>query len=154
MAAKPASAEQRTIADNKRARHRYEVLETIEAGIALVGTEVKTLREGKVSLDEAYGRIDGDEAFLVGAFIQEYSHGNRANHEPTRKRKLLLHRREIRKLKAKVAQQGWTLVPLSLYWNARSVAKVLLGLCRGKNVADKREVLKRREARREIRQQM
>ncbi len=151
--AKPTDVERRTIADNKRARHRFEVLESIEAGIALVGTEVKTLREGKVSLDEAYGRIDGDEAFLVGAFIQEYSHGNRQNHEPTRKRKLLLRRREIRKLKAKVEQRGWTLVPLSMYWNARNVAKVLLGLCRGKNVADKREVLKRREAQREIRAQ-
>ncbi len=140
----------RSIAVNKRARHRFEVLDTLEAGIVLVGTEVKSLRNGKVSLDEAYGRIDGDELYLVGAHIQEYSHGNQLNHDPTRKRKLLLRRREIKRLTAKVTQQGYTLVPLSIYWSDRKLAKLELGLCRGRKIADKREVLKRREAKREI----
>ena len=111
---------------------------------------MKSLRQGNVSLAEAFGRIDGDELFLVGAHIQEYSHGNVQNHEPTRKRKLLLRRREIKRLKAKVQQQGFTLVPLSMYWSDRKLAKVELGLCRGRKIADKREVLKRREAKREI----
>ena len=140
----------RLIAQNKRARHRFEVLESVEAGIVLLGTEVKSLRHGKVSLAEAFGRIDGDELFLVGAHIQEYTHGNQQNHEPTRKRKLLLRRREIRKLKAKVTQQGYTLVPLEMYWSDRNLAKIELGLCRGRKIADKREGLKRREAKREI----
>jgi SsrA-binding protein len=143
--------DKRAIAVNKRARHRFEVLDTFEAGIALRGTEVKTLREGKVSLDEAFARFDGEELFLVGAYIQEYVHGNRANHEPARKRKLLLRRRELRRLFAKVKQQGLTLIPLSLYWSDRGLAKVELGLCRGKNVADKRHSVKEREAKREMR---
>lgn len=141
----------RVIAANKKARHRFEVVDTYEAGIALVGTEVKTLRDGKVSLDEAYARIDGDEVYLVGAYIQEYTHGNRQNHEPTRKRKLLLHRREIKKMRAKVQERGFTLVPLSLYWSDRALAKVELGLCRGKTVGDKRQDMKKKDARREMR---
>ncbi len=140
----------RQIAENKRARHRYEVLDTVEAGLVLVGTEVKTLRDGKVSLDEAYARVDGTEIFLVGAYIQEYTHGNRQNHDPTRKRKLLLRKREIRKLAAKVAQRGLTLVPLRLYWSDRALAKLEIGICRGRRGADKREALKQRAARRDI----
>ena len=143
----------RVIAANKKARHRFEVIDTYEAGIALVGTEVKTLRDGKVSLEEAYARIDGDEVYLVGAYIQEYTHGNRLNHEPTRKRKLLLRGREIKKLKSKVAQQGFTLVPLSMYWSDRSLAKVELGLCKGKRVGDKRQDMKKKDARREMRRE-
>jgi len=140
----------RRITDNRKALHRFHVLEELECGIELKGTEVKSLRHGKVSLAEAFGRIDGEELFLVGAHIQEYTHGNQQNHEPTRKRKLLLRRREIRKLKAKVTQQGYTLVPLEMYWSDRNLAKIELGLCRGRKIADKREVLKRREAKREI----
>lgn len=135
---------------NKRARHRFEVLDTFEAGIALLGSEVKSLRQGLVSLDEAYGRIEAEELYLVGAHIQEYSHGNQMNHEPTRKRKLLMRSREIKRLIAKVTQQGYTLVPLSMYWSDRKLAKLELGLCRGRKRGDKREVLKRREARRDI----
>ncbi|MEM7198662.1 MAG: SsrA-binding protein SmpB [Planctomycetota bacterium] len=148
------AADKRVIALNKRARHRYEVLDTLEAGLALVGTEVKTLRDGKVSLDEAYGRVDGDEVYLVGAYIEEYAQGNRLNHEPTRKRKLLLRRREIRRIQSRVIQRGLTLVPLSLYWSDRGLAKLELGICRGKKVGDKREADKKREARQEIRQQI
>jgi SsrA-binding protein len=156
MAARSRSGDakaRRMIAVHKRARHRYEVVDTVEAGLVLVGTEVKTLRAGKVSLDEAFGRIDGDQAFLVGAYIQEYAPGNRLNHEPTRKRKLLLRKRELRKLKAKVEQRGFTLVPLSLYWSDRNLAKLELGLCRGKRTVDKRETLKKREVVRELRRE-
>ncbi|MBK8977609.1 MAG: SsrA-binding protein SmpB [Planctomycetes bacterium] len=141
----------RLIAENRKARHAYEVLETIEAGLVLVGTEVKTLREGKGQIDEAYGRIDGDEAFLIGAYIDEYSHGNRLNHQPTRKRKLLMRKAQIRKLRARVEQKGLTLVPLKLYFTERGVAKLLLGLCKGRRVHDKREQSKSRDAKQEIR---
>ncbi len=140
----------RRIAENRKARFRFEILEQIDAGIVLVGTEVKTLRGGECSLDEAYARIDGGEVFLVGAHIEEYTHGNRQNHEPTRKRKLLLRRREIRKLEAKVNQRGLTLVPLLLFFGPRGHAKVRLGLCRGRRVGDKRSVSKSRDADREI----
>jgi len=139
------------IVANKRARYRYEVVDTMEVGIVLQGTEVKTLRDGKVSLDEAFGRIDGDELFLVGSYIQEYTHGNRQNHEPTRKRKLLMRRREIRKLEALVKQQGFALIPLRMYWGERSYAKLELGLCRGRKTVDKRQHLKRKETAKEIR---
>ena len=151
MAKEPkAGATGRPITVNKRARHRFEVLDTLEAGISLLGSEVKSLRQGLVSLDEAYGRIEDGEVYLVGAHIQEYSHGNQLNHEPTRKRKLLLRGREIKRLVTRVTQQGFTLVPLSMYWTDRNLAKVELGLCRGRKTVDKREVLKRREARRDI----
>ena len=143
----------RLIADNKRAKHKYEVTDTLEAGIALVGTEVKTLRDGKVSLDEAYARIDGGELYLIGAYIPEYTHGNRLNHDPTRKRKLLVRKREIRKLFAKVTQRGLTLVPLRMFWSERNLAKVEVGVCRGRKVADKRQHLKSRDADRETRRE-
>ena len=139
------------IVENRKARFRYEVLETLEAGVALVGTEVKTLREGKAHLEESYARVDDGEMFLIGAHIDEYSHGNRLNHKPTRKRKLLLRRSQIAKLKAKVEQKGLTLVPLKLYFNARGIAKLEVGVCRGKNTHDKREAGKQRDARKEIR---
>ena len=140
----------RLVAENRKALHRFDILDEVEAGIVLVGTEVKTLRSGKCSIAEAYGRIDGDEAFLVGAHIDEYTHGNRMNHTPTRKRKLLLRRRVIKRLKEKVTQQGLTLVPLAIYFSARGHAKLRLALCRGKRVGDKRETQKSREAEREI----
>ena len=139
------------IAENRKARHTYEVLETVEAGIVLVGTEVKTLRGGIVHIDESYARIQNGEVFLIGAHIEEYTHGNRQNHEPTRQRKLLLRRRQIDKLEAKTAQKGFTLVPLELFFNDRGYAKVLIGICRGRRRADKREKSKKREADREIR---
>ena len=129
--AKKSDAPRVVVAKNRKARHQYEVLETFEAGILLVGTEVKTMRGGKVSIEEAYGRIDGDEVFLIGAHIEEYTHGNRQNHDPTRRRKLLLRKREITKLVEKVTQRGLTLIPLELYFSERGYAKVALGLCRG-----------------------
>jgi SsrA-binding protein len=137
------------IASNRKARRDYFVLESFEAGLVLQGTEVKSLRNGKASLQEAYARFDGSELYLVGAHIPEYSHGNRANHDPTRARKLLLHRKEIEKLLGKVEEKGLTLVPLRLYWKAGR-AKVEIALARGKKSHDRREDVAKREAQREI----
>ncbi|MBI5852475.1 MAG: SsrA-binding protein SmpB [Planctomycetes bacterium] len=148
-AAKPAP---KLIVDNRKARFRYEVLETMEAGLVLVGTEVKTLREGKAHLDESYARVDDGEIFLVGAHIEEYSHGNRQNHLPTRKRKLLLRESQIKKLAARMAQKGLALVPLKLYFGDRGLAKVELGLCRGKKTQDKRDASRQKDAKREMRE--
>lgn len=132
---------EKPITENRKARHQYDVLETLECGIALVGTEVKSLREGKVSLAEAYGRVRGDEVWLVGCDIPEYSHGSQFNHEPRRPRKLLLHRREIKKFANKALEKGLTLVPLKMYFK-QGKAKVLMGLCRGRQLHDKREKMK------------
>lgn len=140
---------QRVISNNRKARHDYDVLDTLECGIVLVGSEVKSLREGKVSLEEAYGRIRAGEVWLIGCDIQEYAQSNRFNHEPRRPRKLLLHRREIEKFAAKAYQQGLTLVPLKMYFK-EGRAKVLLGVCRGRRQYDKREVLKKKTIKREI----
>ncbi len=137
------------IASNKKARRDYFILDTFEAGLVLTGTEVKSLRAGKASLQEAYARLRGDEIWLVGAHFPEYAHGNRQNHEPTRDRKLLLHRREIERLRGKIQEKGLTLVPLRLYWrNGRAKLEIALG--RGKREYDKREDVSRREAQREM----
>jgi SsrA-binding protein len=140
------------IAQNRKARHNYTVLDTLECGIALVGSEVKSLRGGKVSLAEAYGRVKDDEVWLVGCDIAEYVEANRFNHNPKRPRKLLLHRREIRRFASQAYQQGLTLVPLKMYFK-RGRAKVLMGICRGRARHDKREAMKKAEARREIQRQ-
>lgn len=141
---------QRLVAENRKARHRFEILDTLECGIALTGSEVKSLRDGKLSLDEAYARVKDGEVWLVGADIAEYPQATYWNHPPKRPRKLLLHRDEIRKFAAKAHEKGLTLVPLKVYFNARGIAKVELGLCRGKKLHDKREALKKAETRREI----
>lgn len=135
---------------NRRARHDFEVLETLEAGVALTGTEVKSLRLGKASLQGAFARVEREEVWLHGAHIEEYAQGNRHNHDPKRSRKLLLHREEIRKLRQGAALKGLALVPLKIYFNARGYAKVLLGVCRGKTHGDRREDLRTRDADREI----
>jgi SsrA-binding protein len=137
------------IASNRKARHEYEILDTFEAGLVLKGTEVKSLRDGKASLAEAYARVDDDEIWLVGAHIPEYTHGNRQNHEPTRPRKLLMHRAEIERLRGKVAEKGLTLVPLRLYWKAGR-AKIEIALGRGKKEYDRRDDVTKREAQREM----
>ncbi len=142
----------RTVVVNKKARYRFEVLDRVEVGLVLAGAEVKSLREGKISLDEAFGRIYDNEVFLVGAHITQYAAAGTWQPEPTRRRKLLLRRQEIRRLKAKVTQKGLTLVPLEVYFNERGLAKVTLALCRGKRTHDKREDLKKKDARREMRQ--
>lgn len=141
------------ITSNRRARHDYAILDTFEAGLVLTGTEVKSLRDGKASLQEAYARIDRDEIWLVGMHVPEYSHGNRQNHDPTRTRKLLLHRKEIERLRGMLEQKGLTLVPLRLYWKDGR-AKVELGLGRGKKDYDRRQDVAKREAQREIERAM
>jgi len=137
------------IARNKRARHDYEILDTWEAGIVLTGTEVKALREGRANLTDAFGIVKDGEVFLLNLHIGSYGHGNVFNHEPTRTRKLLLHRREIRRLIGAVERQGLTLVPLDLYFSNRRV-KAKLALVKGKQLHDKREDLKKKDAEREI----
>ena len=147
----PADADknERVIADNRKARHNYTVLDSLECGIMLVGSEVKSLRIGGLSLDEAYGRVADDTVWLMGANIAEYKFSHALNHEPKRKRKLLLHRREIRKFADKAAEKGLTLVPLKMYFK-EGRAKVLLGICRGKQKQDKRNSMKDREVKRDI----
>lgn len=139
----------RSIAQNRRARHAYNVLEELECGIVLLGTEVKSLRSGRCSIAEAYALVRRAELFLVGAHIPEYSHGTSANHVPTRERKLLLHKRELRGWDRKLREKGTTLVPLQVYFKGARV-KVLLGLCRGKKHYDKRQSERERDDRREI----
>ena len=137
------------IVENRRARHDYNILERIEAGIELTGTEVKSLRDGGGNLRESYAQLRAGEVFLVGANIAPYKQGNIANHEPVRDRRLLLHRREIEKLGSQVAERGMTLVPLSLYLSHGRV-KLELGLAKGKERADRRRDMADRDARRQI----
>jgi SsrA-binding protein len=147
MATKPASGE-KLIASNKKAFHEYFVLDKLESGIALTGTEVKSLREARVNLKDSYVEVKGGQAFLVGMHISPYTHGNRENHEPERTRKLLMHRREIEKLHVQLTEKGLTIVPLRLYFKGGRV-KAEIAVVRGKKLYDKRETEKRREADRE-----
>jgi len=146
--ADPKPAE-RVVAENRKARHEYEVIDTLECGIALVGSEVKSLRAGRMSLDEAYGRVDGREVWLLGCDIPEYEKANRLNHVPKRPRKLLLHRREIVRFAGQALEKGLTLVPLKMYFKDGRV-KVLMGIGRGRKLHDKREKLKAATAKRDI----
>jgi SsrA-binding protein len=139
----------KVVAENRRARYDYFVEERFETGIELRGTEVKALRGGEGSIAESYAAIEGEEVWLINSSIPEYSHGNRMNHEPRRKRKLLLRAREIAKLQGAVARQGLTLVPLSIYFNTRGRAKVELAIARGKKMHDKRDTEKERDWKRE-----
>ncbi|MEV6069230.1 SsrA-binding protein SmpB [Nocardia sp. NPDC052001] len=139
----------KVIASNRKARHNYAIIDTYEAGIALVGTEVKSLREGKASLVDAYATIDDGEVWLRGLHVPEFSHGSWTNHAPRRTRKLLLHRREIDKLVGKTKESSLTLVPLSMYFSDGKV-KVELALARGKQDYDKRQDLAKRDAEREV----
>lgn len=141
--------EEKIIASNRKAWHDYHILDKIEAGISLVGTEVKSLREGKASLLDAYAKIEGGEAWLVSAHIPQFKQGSFFNHEPRRKRKLLLHGSQIRKLAAKVNEKGLTLIPLKMYFKGPYV-KVELGLCKGKKMHDKRDAIKEKDARRDM----
>ena len=137
------------IANNRKARHEYEVFDHLECGIVLVGSEVKSLRAGRMSLDEAYGRVDKGEVWLMGCDIQEYTFANQLNHDPKRRRKLLMHRREIKKFAAQAYEKNLTLVPLKMYFK-KGKAKVLMGICRGKKTYDKRESLKKKDMQRDI----
>src|SRR5579862_6047195 len=140
---------EKLIADNRKARHEYQLLERFEAGVALTGTEVKSLRDGRATLAQAYADVRDGEAWLQGAEIAIYDQGNRANHEPTRSRKLLLHRREIDRLYGQVREKGLTLVPTRMYFKDGRV-KVELALARGKDVRDKRRTMVDRDAKRQI----
>jgi len=140
---------EKLIAGNRKAFHDYQIVEKIEAGLVLQGTEVKSLREGKASIAEGYVAIENGEAWLMETHIPPYSHGSGANHDPFRKRKLLLHAREIRKLDAKVKERGYTIIPLRLYFS-EGLAKVTIGLAKGKTMGDKREAMKEKEAKRDM----
>ncbi len=144
--------EEKTIALNRRARHDYTIDETFEAGIALVGTEIKSIRAGKVNLSDAYARVERDEAWLIGVHIAPFEQASlqRGNHEPKRIRKLLLHRRQIDELMGRAKQKGQTIVPLRLYLNERGRVKVELGLGRGKQQHDRRHDIAERDARRDL----
>lgn len=137
------------IANNRQARFEYEVLEHVECGIVLLGSEVKSVRNGRVAIDQAYGRVDGGEVWLVGCDIQEYTFANAQNHDPRRRRKLLMHRREIKQFASQAYEKNLTLVPLKMYFK-EGKAKVLLGLCKGKKTYDKRESLKKKDMQRDI----
>lgn len=147
---RPAEFEKvKTVAENRRARFEYFLEDFFEAGIALTGTEVKSLRFGEGSIAESYAEVKGEEVWLVNANVPEFSHGNRHNHEPKRPRKLLLHEREINKMRNGVAREGMTLIPLSIYFNGRGRAKVELALAKGKKLHDKRETIKDRDWKRD-----
>ncbi|WP_374764958.1 SsrA-binding protein SmpB [Yunchengibacter salinarum] len=137
------------VAKNRKARHLYEVEDEVEAGLQLTGTEVKSLRSGRANIQESYAEIRNEEGWLVNAHIPEFSHGNRENHDPRRPRKLLLHKREISRLMGMTQQKGMTLVPLRIFFNRRGIAKVLVGVARGKTKQDKRETIKERDWQRE-----
>ena len=145
---------EKAVATNRKAYHDYFVEEKFEAGIMLQGTEVKSLRDGRLNLQDSYASVKGGEAFLHHCHISPYSHGNIMNHEPLRTRKLLLHRKEINKLLSKTQQQGLTLIPLRIYFSKRGLAKIELGLAKGKKQHDRRASIKNREASREVERAM
>jgi SsrA-binding protein len=141
---------QQNIAENRKAFHDYHILETFEAGVVLFGTEVKSIREGNVNLRDSFARVESGEVWIYNVHIKPYSHRGYSDHEPTRRRKLLLHRQEIRKLIGKTVERGMTLVPTRMYFKNGHV-KVAIGLAKGKKAHDKRETIKRRETERETR---
>ncbi|MBM4140896.1 MAG: SsrA-binding protein SmpB [Nitrospira sp.] len=143
----------KVVCQNRKAYHDYHIEETIEAGMALLGTEVKALKEGKVNLKDSYVIVKDSEVFLLNCHISPYSHGNIMNHDPLRTRKLLLHRREIERLRGKTAIKGFTLIPLKLYFKG-PFAKVEIGLAKGKQLFEKRETIKEREAKRDMERAM
>ena len=142
---KKETSNSRLIADNRKARHNYEFLETFEAGIQLTGTEVKSLRNSKANIAESYATEEQGEIWLINSYIPEYLEGNRNNHNPRRRRKLLLHKREMAKLIGGVQREGLTIIPNRLYFNDRGIAKLQIALARGRKAHDKREVSKRRD---------
>jgi SsrA-binding protein len=145
--------ERKLVVHNRKARRDYEILESFEAGMALKGTEVKSLREGRMSLKDSYATVQNGEVFLLNAHISPYSHGNVQNHDPLRERKLLLHKSEIKRLTGKTEERGLTLIPLKVYF-LKGRVKVELALARGKRHHDKRETIKRRDAEREIEREL
>ena len=145
MARKREEPERRVVADNRKARHAYAIESTLEAGLALMGSEVKALRGGRATIAESYAQAKDGEIFLINSYIPEYAMANRFNHEPRRPRKVLVHKKEGRKLAAAVQREGMTLIPLRVYFNLKGVAKIELGIARGKKLHDKRETEKARD---------
>ncbi|TIP30274.1 MAG: SsrA-binding protein SmpB [Mesorhizobium sp.] len=139
----------KTVAENRKARFSYEVLDTIEAGLVLTGTEVKSLRQGQANIQDSYASVEGGEIWLINSYLPEYLQANRFNHEPRRRRKLLLNKREMAKLSQSVDREGMTLVPLKIYFNEKGRAKLLLAVGRGKKLHDKRDTEKQRDWSRE-----
>jgi len=140
----------KVVAENRKARHDYFIEETLEAGIVLTGTEVKSLRSGKANIRDSFARVENGEVFLYDMHISPYEQGNRFNHEPKRPRKLLLHKYEIRRLIGKTRERGYTLIPLKVYFTPRGIAKVELALAKGKKLYDKREAIRERDMKREM----
>jgi SsrA-binding protein len=150
-ASKSASAASiKIVCENRKARHKYEILDSVECGMILLGSEVKSLRNGKCQLDEAYGRVRGDTIWLVGCDIAEYPQATVWNHEPKRPRQLLVHKREMLKFIGRAKEKGLTLIPLRMYFNERGIVKCELALCQGMQLHDKRQKLKKEDARRDI----
>ena len=143
--AKRAAPDIKIIADNRKARYAYAIDETLEAGIMLVGSEVKSLRSGKTTIGESYAHAKDGELWLVNCYIPEYTQASRFNHEPKRSRKLLVHKREAARLAAAIQREGMTLIPLKLYFNAKGTAKIEIGVAKGKKLHDKRETEKQRD---------
>jgi len=142
------------IATNRKAQHDYFIEDRYEAGVALTGTEIKSVRAGRISLQEGFVMVRGGEAYLLNVHIAQYNLGNRFNHDELRERKLLLHRKEIRQLHVQATQRNWTIIPLRVYINARGLAKVEIGLARGKRMHDKRDSIAERETERDIRRML
>ena len=145
MARKKEEPERRVVADNRKARHAYAIESTLETGLALMGSEVKALRSGRATIAESYAQAKDGEIFLINSYIPEYAMANRFNHEPRRPRKVLVHKKEGRRLAAAVQREGMTLIPLRVYFNVKGVAKLALGVARGKKLHDKRETEKARD---------
>jgi SsrA-binding protein len=151
----PASSDpnEKLITQNRKARHKYTILDTLECGLALVGSEVKSLRNGSVSLDEAYAKVKDGEVWLIGCDIAEYIEASHFNHQPRRPRKILMHQREIKRFAHRAFEKGLTLVPLEMHFK-RGRAKIVLGICRGKQQHDKREAMKKSQAQRDMARQL
>ncbi|MGV3484152.1 MAG: SsrA-binding protein SmpB [Planctomycetaceae bacterium] len=152
-AKKPASG-LKMVADNRKAKHRYEILDSVECGMLLMGSEVKSMREGKLSIDEAYIRVKGNELWLVGSDIAHYKNAGMWNHDPRRPRKLLLHAKEFDLFSGRALERGLTLIPLRVYFNERGLAKCVMGLVKGKKLHDKREAIKERDTQRGLQRAM
>ncbi len=142
------------VSENRKARHRYEILDTVECGMMLMGSEVKSMRDGKLSLDEAYIRVKGKDIWLTGADIAHYRNAGLWNHDPRRPRKLLVHAREFESFSGRAHERGLTLIPLKVYFNERGIAKCVMGLVKGKKLHDKRESMKKRDVDRGLRRAM
>ncbi len=143
-----------SVADNRKAKHRYEIIDSVECGMMLMGSEVKSMREGKLSLDEAYIRVRDDSLWLIGADIAHYKNAGMWNHDPRRPRKLLVHAKEFAEFAGKAHERGLTLVPLKVYFNERGIAKCVMGLVKGKKLHDKRESIKKRDTERGLQRAM